>query len=111
MSYAKVTAIVRARLLTRIEERMIAEGAPGMSVTEVRGCGELKDFYNKDWMVNHARIEIFTSRAHAEKLAEAIMEIASTGEVGDGVVAILPVQKLFRIRTREAIDPNDVPGC
>ncbi|WP_297528734.1 P-II family nitrogen regulator [Thiohalobacter sp.] len=100
MNYAKVTAIVRSEKLERIEERVTAEGARGMSVTEVRGCGELKDFFNKDWLVNHARVEIFTRADRAERLAQAIMEEAATGEAGDGIVAILPVQQVYRIRTR-----------
>ena len=103
MSYAKVTAIVRAERLERIEQRVTAEGVSGMSVTEVRGCGELKDFFRRDWLVTHARIEIFTSAERAERLAEAF-----TGEEGDGVVAVLPVQRVYRIRTRRLLPESEL---
>lgn len=108
MNYAKVTAIVRAEKLERIEARVTAEGACGMSVTEVRGCGELKDFFRKDWLVNHARVEIFTSAERAEHLAQAIMEEAATGEAGDGIVAILPVHQVYRVRTRAPLAESDL---
>ena len=108
MSYAKVTAIVRAERLERIEQRVTAEGVSGMSVTEVRGCGELKDFFRRDWLVTHARIEIFTSAERAERLAEAIMDEAFTGEEGDGVGAVLPGQRVYRIRTRRLLPESEL---
>lgn len=50
-------------------------------------------------MITHSRIEIFTEKSKAEKIVRAIMETAHTGMSGDGFIAILPVEKLFRIRT------------
>lgn len=110
MQFAKVTAIVRYELLFRVERAVIGTGACGMSVTQVRGEGELKDFFEKDWLVTHGRIEVFTTMAHAEELAQAIMEAAHTGEEGDGVVAILPVANLYRIRTRSTPASDDLEG-
>lgn len=110
MQYAKVTAIVRAERLRELEERMIAEGAEGMSVTEIRGCGELKDFYKRDWLVSHARIEIFARESDSQRLAQAIMDVAHTGDTGDGVVAVLPVSRLWRIRDRSEVVAEPRPS-
>ena len=99
MDYAKVTGIIRAVVLDKVEKRLLREGVAGMSVTKVEGCGELKDFFVKDWLVTHARFEVFTPAADAERIARAIAEEAHSGESGDGVVAILPVQVVFKIRT------------
>lgn len=104
MKYAKVTAVVRAELLTPIEQRMVSEGVSGMSVTEVRGFGELKDFFKQDLLTRHVRIEIFTLAERADTLARAIMQEAGTGESGDGIVAVLPAQQVYRIRTRAALE-------
>lgn len=41
MHYAKVTGIIRASVLDEVEKRLIKEGAPGLSVTKVKGRGEL----------------------------------------------------------------------
>lgn len=103
MHYAKVTGIIRASVLDSVEKRLIKEGVPGLSVTKVKGCGELKDFFSRDWLVAHARIEVFTLAEDAERIAQAIVEEAQSGESGDGVVAILPVEKVLRIRTGDLL--------
>ena len=36
-----------------------------------------------------------------QKAVEAILKSARTGEVGDGKVFVLPVEKVYRIRTGE----------
>ncbi len=106
MDFCKVTAIIRGEKVKKIEEHLIEHGACGMTVTQVKGCGEWMDFFKNDWMVTHARIEIFTSAAKADDIAQVIMDVAHTGEVGDGIIAILPVQKLFRIRNKSAGIPE-----
>ena len=51
-------------------------------------------------MTSYARIEIFTSVQKVDAIAEAIMDAAHVGLSGDGIVAVLPVEKLYRIRTK-----------
>jgi nitrogen regulatory protein P-II 1 len=108
MDYCKVTAIIRGEKVSAVEKHLIEAGACGMTVSQVKGCGEWMDFYQKDWMVTHACIEIFTAAEKAEFIAQTIMEEAYTGDAGDGIVAILPVQKIYRIRTRSPGVPSDL---
>jgi nitrogen regulatory protein PII len=79
-----------------------------MTVTRVKDGGECIDFFKEDWMVCHARIEICTSGEPADKITRAIMEEAHTGEVGECIVAILPVWQLYWIRTRAPGIPADL---
>jgi len=46
-------------------------------------------------MVNEAKLDIFTRADEVEVVARAIIDAAHTGDAGDGVVAVLPVEKLF----------------
>ncbi len=103
MDYRKVTAIIRREVLEKVERKLQEIGVQGISVTKVKGYGEYTDFYSRDWMVSHARVEIFTSEAEAEAIAQAIMEAAHVGQEGDGIIAVLPVEKLYRIRTRSEV--------
>ena len=103
MNYAKVTEIIRASVLEKLEKRLIKEGVPGLSVTKVKGCGELKDSFTRDWLVTHARIEIFTLAVDAERIAKVIVEEAQSGNPGDGIVAILPAVKVYKIRTGDLL--------
>ncbi len=100
MKYRKVTAIIRRDALEKVERKLQQVGVNGISVTRVKGYGEYADFYARDWMVTYARIEIFTTEEKADDIAQAIVEAAHVGLSGDGIVAVLPVEKLYRIRTK-----------
>ncbi len=103
MNYRKVTAIFRLDLLGKVERKLQELGVKSVTVTKVKGYGEYTDFYAKDWLTTHARVELFLDKKDAEVTAQAIMDAASLDMAGDGVVAILPVEKLYRIRTKTEV--------
>ena len=107
----KVTAIVRSDLLERVEGRLQQLGIPGVTVTRVKGYGEYENFFARDWMTEHARIEIFLSQERADEVARAIMDAAHTGIAGDGIVVVLPVESIYRIRTKEVATSDELGGC
>jgi nitrogen regulatory protein P-II 1 len=102
----KIVAIIRNESLEKVEGRLVDMRVKGISVTRVKGYGEYANFFNPDWMVTHSRLEIFAERARVEEITAAIMEAAHTGMEGDGIVAIIPVEKLYRIRTKSEIRPD-----
>lgn len=102
MNFRKVIAIFRSSRLKTVEERLRSLRVQGVSVTKVKGFGEFASFYESDWLCTHVRIEIFTSKLKADEIAKAIMEAAHTGIKGDGIVAIIPVESVCRIRTKES---------
>jgi len=51
-------------------------------------------------MCEHARIELFVSEDKVDSIVEKIMDAAHTGASGDGMLAVLPVERVYRIRTR-----------
>jgi nitrogen regulatory protein P-II 1 len=110
MELSKVTAIVRTSMLETVEKRLQELGVPGISVTKVKGYGEYANFFSRDWMVEHARIEIFLTRKRAYEIARAIMAVAHTGRAGDGLVVVLPVEAVYRIRTGKPAVANDLGG-
>ncbi len=106
--YSKITAIVRRDCLETVEERLRARGVRGISVSHVKGYGEYSNFYARDWLVAHARIEIFSDRNDAETIAETILDAAHSGTAGDGIVSIQPVDKVYRIRTRSEARAGEI---
>lgn len=105
MEPRKITALIRSSVLEKVEERLQSLGVKGISVSQVKGYGEYANFYRSDWMVPHYRLEIFTKKSQTDAIVNAIMEAAHLGMAGDGIVAVLPVEKLYRIRTKsEATD-------
>jgi nitrogen regulatory protein P-II 1 len=110
MDFRKVIAISRPDCLEKVEKALQTLAVPGISVSKVKGYGEYADYYEQDWMSGHVRIEVFTSRTQAGAIAEAIMDAAHTGLTGDGVVAIQPVEMMYRIRSRSAVTGDSSPS-
>lgn len=105
--FCKVTAIIRVEVLEKVEHHLRELGIHGFSVMQVKGCGEYTDYYSPDCMTTHARVEIFISAKRADTIAQAIMDVAYSGVEGDGIVAVLPVYKVYRIRKRAALSAED----
>jgi len=97
----KITAIVRNNVLQDVERRLRELDVPGVSVTKVKGYGEYANFFTSEWVVEHARLEIFLHATQADVVAREIVRTAATGEPGDGIVVVLPVESMYRIRTGE----------
>jgi len=108
MNYRKVTAIIRCDVLEKVEYELQHKGVRGISVTKVKGYGEYADFYSRDWLVSHARIEIFTDESQVDIIARSIIKAAHVGLEGDGIVAVLPVEKLYRIRTQSEVSMDEI---
>lgn len=107
MEWEKIVAIVRDSALEKVEERLKSLRVKGVSISSIKGYGEYSDLYRQDWMVSHVKIEIFAEQTMVEAIVTAIMEAAHSGIAGDGIVAVLPVEKLFRIRTKREIAPSE----
>ncbi len=60
MELRKVTAVIRGEALEKVERQLQEMGVEGISVTRVKRYGESANFSTNDWLVSHARIEIFT---------------------------------------------------
>ncbi|MRR55121.1 MAG: P-II family nitrogen regulator [Deltaproteobacteria bacterium] len=107
MQLKKIVAIIRNRFLIDVEARLVEMRVKGISVTKVKGYGEYANFFNHNWLVTHSQIEIFTEEGRVDEIVAAIMETANTGQEGDGILAILPVSKLYRIRTKSEITQDE----
>ena len=103
MEQKMIVAIVRTQAVEKLEGRLIDMGSPGFSISEVKGCGEYANFFNPDWKVTHARIEIVAQQSKVDDIVAAILDSAHTSMTGDGIVAVLPVEKLYRIRTKTEV--------
>ncbi|MCR4374517.1 MAG: P-II family nitrogen regulator [Acidobacteria bacterium] len=106
MQFRKITAIVRQERLADVEHRLVELGVPGITVAPVHGFGEYANYFRGDLLVPHVRIEIFTTPDRVESIASVILDAASTGCEGDGLLAVLPVEQLIRVRTKGAVDPD-----
>ena len=108
MEFKKITAIFRIYLLESVEKRLRELGVKGITVSRVKGYGEYKQFFTGDCLSEEARIEIFAMEDEVDAIVRAILESAHTGAAGDGFVAVLPVEKIFRIKSGSEALPTEI---
>lgn len=101
-------AIIRPNKVDDVKDALAKLNVSGMTVTEVRGHGKQKGhtavYRGKEYNVSllpKMQVETVVSDAIAEEAIRAIVEAARTGEIGDGRVFVLPVERSYRIRTGE----------
>lgn len=101
-----IVAIIRRAKLEAVEEKLKQIGVERVDVSGVKGYGEYHNYYTRDWLEYETRIEIFTRQHKVERIVGTIMEAAHTGLPGDGVIAVVPIDKLFVIRTKVEASPQ-----
>ena len=103
-----VIAIVRPERANHVLEALYRADVRGLSMSRVQGHGgeiERVETYRgttvKMALSEKVRFEIGVSDHFVEPTVDAIVEGARTGEVGDGKIFVLPVERVVRIRTGE----------
>ena len=103
-----ITAIVRPEKLNEVLEALFRADVRGLSISRVQGHGgetEAVQTYRgttvKMELVEKVRLDIGVSEPFVDVTVEAIRSAACTGDVGDGKIFVLPVERVVRIRTGE----------
>lgn len=103
-----IVAVVRPERLSAVKAALFRRGVTGMTLSRVSGHGgeqEIVEHYRGSAVLlefhEKVRIEIAVSEPFVEPTIGAIVEAAHTGDVGDGKVFVLPLERVVRIRTRE----------
>lgn len=105
----KIEAIIRPFKLDEVKEALVEEGIHGLTISEVRGYGRQKGhtetYRGSEYQIEFVpkiKIEIVVDDALQEKVVDAILRTAKTGQVGDGKIFISEIQDAIRIRTEES---------
>ncbi|GBD91388.1 nitrogen regulatory protein P-II [bacterium BMS3Abin04] len=105
----KIEAIIRPFKLEDVKEALLEEGIRGLTITEVRGYGRQKGhketYRGAEYEIEFVpklKIEVVVDDDIVEKVVEAILKTAKTGQVGDGKIFISSIEDAIRIRTDES---------
>jgi nitrogen regulatory protein P-II 1 len=104
----KIEAIIREDKFNDVKEALREIGIVGLNVFEIRGHGRQGGItlvgrsgsYQVDMLVK-MQLNIILSEHNLEETIETILNSASTGQTGDGLIFVYPVEEAIRIRTRE----------
>ena len=103
-----VVAVVRPEKLSDVLHALFHADVRGLTISRVQGHGgEVDRVENyrgttvKMELSEKVRVEIGVSDHFVEPTVKAILASARTGDVGDGKIFVLPMEKVYRIRTGE----------
>ena len=103
-----IIAVIRPEQLNDVLEALYEKDIRGLSIQRIQGHGgELERVGNyrgtsvKMELNEKIRIEIGLTDAFVDIAVNVILKYAKTGNVGDGKVFVLPIEKAYRIRTGE----------
>jgi nitrogen regulatory protein P-II 1 len=106
-----VTAIIKPFKLEEVKEALRAAGVLGLTVSEVQGYGrqggKSETFRGSEYKVEFVpkvKLEVLVESSEIDKILDLIAANARTGQIGDGKVWAVDLDRLMRVRTGEIGD-------
>ncbi len=103
-----IIAVIKPFKLEEVRDALVAVGVTGMTASEVKGYGRQKGhteiYRGAEYAVNFLPkicIEVAVPSDRVEKVVEAIITSAKTGQIGDGKIFVTAIDQAVRIRTGE----------
>ena len=99
----RIAAVVRPEKLEPLKEALFQAKISGMTIYQVHGCGNQhgwKEYFRGSEvflnMIPKVKFEIIV-----DEIVDVIVDVARTGEVGDGKIFISSIDSVVRVRTGE----------
>ena len=103
-----VMAIIKPFKLDAVRDALTKLGVQGVTVSEVKGYGRQKGhteiYRGAEYAVSFLpklKLEVAVEAPLADGVVEAIRDAAGTGQIGDGKIFVLDLERSMRIRTGE----------
>ena len=108
----KIEAILRPEKLNDVKQALDDLGFHGMNFTQVTGRGSQRGIVHQGRggetvtvdMLPKVKMEVVVSDQAVERVVDAIIGAARTGNIGDGKIFVMPVDEAIRVRTGERGD-------
>ena len=106
-----VIGIVRPEKANDVLTALYRADVRGVSMSRVQGHGgeiDRVETYRgttvRMGLADKVRFEVAVSEPYVDTAIESLCECARTGEVGDGKIFVMPLERVVRIRTGETDD-------
>lgn len=103
-----LTAIIKPFKLDAVREALSEVGVQGITVTEVKGFGRQRGhtelYRGAEYVVDFlpkTKIDVAVPEENLDRVIEAVIAAARTGQVGDGKIFVTGLEHVIRIRTGE----------
>src|SRR5690349_8936505 len=96
----KVEAFIRHEAFEPIRMELLSLGFPSLSISEVKGSGRQRGITERyrgaeltNWLRPKVKLECVVASGDVQTVVDTILRHARTGEIGDGKVFVLPVER------------------
>ena len=97
----KIECLIRPDRLKDLTDALKKVPIGGLTVSDVRGFGVQRTRPDSFLFVHKVKLEIYCKEAHVNPIISTILMYCSTGKMGDGKIAVLPMDDCVRVRTGE----------
>ena len=104
-----IVAIVKPFKVDDVKAVLLELGVQGMTVSEASGFGRQRGhsevYRGKEYTIDFvpkSRLEVLVDDDDAQRVVDALLDEARTGQIGDGKVWVVPLDAVYRVRTGEA---------
>ncbi len=103
-----IIAYINPYKLDEVRDALKEAGVTGLSVSTIQGfgrqAGHTETYRGAEYEVDFVpkvRVEVLVDDTLAATVISTVEQTARTGSIGDGKIAVLPVEDVIRIRTGE----------
>ncbi|HKT53865.1 MAG TPA: P-II family nitrogen regulator [Caulobacteraceae bacterium] len=108
----KIEAIIRPEKLNEVKSALDDLGFHGMNFIQVTGRGAQRGIVHQGRggeavtvdLLPKLKLEVVVADIAVERVIEAIIQAARTGNIGDGKIFVCPIDEAIRVRTGERGD-------
>lgn len=104
----KIEAIIRPTKLEDVKKSLEDAGFISLTIIDIKGRGQQKgviqQWRGQEYRVDtlpKVKIELILNDGDVDKAIDIIVSSTRSGDIGDGKIFVLPVEKVIRIRTGE----------
>lgn len=104
----RIEAIIRPEKLDAVRRTLEKVGCGGLMISEIEGHGKQQGVVQQ-WrgekyrleLLPKMRIEVIVKDEDLEHIVKTIVDVAKTGDIGDGKIFVSDIENVIRIRTGE----------
>jgi nitrogen regulatory protein P-II 1 len=95
----KIECIIRSEKLDDVRSALRKTGIGGLTITKIEGFGKQRAIGRGS--VDKIKVEVYVDDFQADSIVEIMIKAARTGDIGDGKIAIIHLEDIYKIRTGE----------
>lgn len=97
----KIECVVQSNKLTELAEALRIIGIGGVTISEVKGFGNERTRPENYLFLPKTKVEVYVNDDQVNEVVSAVISTCRTGHLGDGKIAIFPLDEVIRVRTGE----------